>query len=164
MKFRFLWTTDSIKGLSILGRLTGEMGAACQALPFQPLLTPWTITSSDPSLEPPAMSYVFSCSHPPNFLCQVSLAFFVFLPLHPAGSRGRKIEKTPHQDHSRPTNLYAQHLGGGGRKMRGSRLSSATEFEADFHCMRLCLKKPKDHSEPRKPIFGRLEAGWDPSA
>lgn len=165
MKFRFLWITDSIKVLSILGRLTGEMGAAWQALPFQPVLTPWTITSSDPLLEPPA-SCVFSCPCPPNLLCQVSSASSVFLPLHAAGSRERRIEKTLLCEHSRPANLYAQHLGGGVRKMRGSRLSSATELSLrmTFIARDLVLKKKtKDHNEPPNPIFWGLEAGWDPS-
>lgn len=163
MKFRFLWITDSIKALSILGRLTRERGAAWQALPFQLVLTPWIITSSDPSLEPPAMSYVFSCPYPPNFLCQVSSASSVFLPLHPAGSRGRKIEKTPHQEHSRPANLYAQHLGKEAGKWGVQDYPQLLSLRLTFTAWDSVLKKPKDYSEPWNPIFWRLEADWDPS-
>lgn len=42
--------------------------------------------------------------------------------------------------------------------MRGSRLSSAIEFEADFHCMRLCLKKKeKTTVSPETPFSGDLK-------
>lgn len=161
MKFRFLWTTDSIKVLSILGRLTGEMGAAWLALPFQPVLTPWTITSSDPLLEPPA-SCVFS-SPWLSMSSQLSLLFScpcMLLGLGREELRKHRFGNIVGLQTCMPS-TWEKETGKWGRFE--VILSYWVEIETDLHCMRPCLKKPKDHSEPRNPIFWRLEAGWHPS-